>query len=64
MTEAVVQTDGLSKDYGEGHGLFDLDLEVRRGAVFGFLGPNGAGTATTMRSIKVTQPAGAPVAAH
>ncbi|MGO9760410.1 MAG: ABC transporter ATP-binding protein [Solirubrobacteraceae bacterium] len=40
---------GLSKDYGCGRGLFDLDLEVRQGEVFGFLGPNGAGKSTTMR---------------
>ncbi len=39
----------LSKDFGRGHGLFDLDLEVERGEVFGFLGPNGAGKSTTMR---------------
>ncbi len=40
---------GLSKDYGDGRGLFELDLEVERGEVFGFLGPNGAGKSTTMR---------------
>jgi len=39
----------LSKDYGRGHGLFDLDLDVERGEIFGFLGPNGAGKSTTMR---------------
>jgi ABC-2 type transport system ATP-binding protein len=42
---------GLTKDYGGGHGLFDLDLEVRRGEVFGFIGANGAGKTTTMRLI-------------
>ncbi len=46
---AAIRTKGLSKDYGSGHGLFDLDLEVERGEVFGFLGPNGAGKSTTMR---------------
>ena len=46
---AAITTTGLSKDYGEGHGLFDLDLEVRRGEILGFLGPNGAGKSTTMR---------------
>jgi ABC-2 type transport system ATP-binding protein len=45
----VISTDGLSKDYGSGHGPFGLDLEVRQGEVFGFLGPNGAGKSTTMR---------------
>jgi ABC-2 type transport system ATP-binding protein len=48
MTSAIV-TQGLSKDYGSGHGLFDLDLEVAEGEVFGFLGPNGAGKTTTIR---------------
>ncbi len=46
---AAIQTRGLSKDYGGGHGLFDLDLEVLRGEILGFLGPNGAGKSTTMR---------------
>jgi ABC-2 type transport system ATP-binding protein len=45
----VIATSGLSKDYGAGRGLFDLDLEVQQGDVFGFLGPNGAGKSTTMR---------------
>jgi ABC-2 type transport system ATP-binding protein len=48
MTSAIVM-HGLSKDYGSGHGLFDLDLEVAEGEVFGFLGPNGAGKTTTIR---------------
>lgn len=47
--ETAIRTSGLSKDYGQGHGLFDLDLEVERGEIFGFLGPNGAGKSTTMR---------------
>jgi ABC-2 type transport system ATP-binding protein len=45
----AIATSGLSKDYGSGRGLFDLDLEVQPGEVFGFLGPNGAGKSTTMR---------------
>ncbi len=47
--EPVIATGGLSKDYGAGRGLFELDLEVHQGEVFGFLGPNGAGKSTTMR---------------
>ena len=46
---AAIRTRGLSKDYGEGHGVFELDLDVERGEIFGFLGPNGAGKSTTMR---------------
>jgi ABC-2 type transport system ATP-binding protein len=50
VTDAsAIRTSGLTKDYGSGHGVFDLDLEVRRGEILGFLGPNGAGKSTTMR---------------
>jgi ABC-2 type transport system ATP-binding protein len=48
MTTAIT-TLGLTKDYGGGRGLFDLDLEVGEGEVFGYLGPNGAGKSTTIR---------------
>jgi ABC-2 type transport system ATP-binding protein len=46
---AAVLTEGLTKDFGAGRGVFDLDLEVREGEILGFLGPNGAGKSTTMR---------------
>ncbi len=42
---------GLVKDYGKIHAVRGIDLEVRRGEVFGFLGPNGAGKSTTIRCI-------------
>jgi ABC-2 type transport system ATP-binding protein len=48
-SDVVVRTDGLVKDYGRTRALDHLDLEVRRGEVFGFLGPNGAGKSTTIR---------------
>jgi beta-exotoxin I transport system ATP-binding protein len=47
--QPVIAASGLSKDYGSGRGLFELNLEVQQGEVFGFLGPNGAGKSTTMR---------------
>jgi ABC-2 type transport system ATP-binding protein len=47
--DAAIQTEGLTKDYGGGAGLFDLDLRVESGEVFGYLGPNGAGKTTTIR---------------
>jgi ABC-2 type transport system ATP-binding protein len=47
--DPAIQTRGLTKDFGGGHGVFDLDLAVERGEILGFLGPNGAGKSTTMR---------------
>ncbi|HVD00444.1 MAG TPA: ABC transporter ATP-binding protein [Candidatus Dormibacteraeota bacterium] len=46
---AAITTQGLTKDYHGGRGLFDLDLEVAEGEAFGYLGPNGAGKSTTIR---------------
>jgi ABC-2 type transport system ATP-binding protein len=51
MPVAAIQTSELSKDYGLGHGLFDLDLQVASQEVFGYLGPNGAGKSTTIRCL-------------
>jgi ABC-2 type transport system ATP-binding protein len=45
----AIHTKGLTKDYGAGHGIFDLDLTVEEGEIFGFLGPNGAGKTTTIK---------------
>jgi ABC-2 type transport system ATP-binding protein len=51
MTVAAIRTAKLSKDYGLGRGLFELDLQVEQREVFGFLGPNGAGKSTTIRCL-------------
>ena len=48
---AVVQTEKLTKFYGEHRGVIDVDLMVSEGEVFGFLGPNGAGKTTTIRTL-------------
>src|SRR5437773_4007954 len=55
-TPLVLKTVGLSKSYKVGHiwqrsrpALQGLDLEVRRGEVFGYLGPNGSGKTTTLK---------------
>ncbi len=50
MTPAI-RTEGLTKHYGEVKALIDLDMEVRLGEVFGFLGPNGSGKTTMIRTI-------------
>jgi ABC-2 type transport system ATP-binding protein len=46
MTPVVITT-GLTKDYG-GVGLFDVDLLVPRGSVYGLVGMNGAGKTTLL----------------
>src|SRR5579859_1058846 len=50
MSEPI-ETQRLSKDYGNGRGIFDLDLTVQAQEVFGFLGANGAGKTTTIRTL-------------
>jgi len=45
----VVETEGLTKYYGDVRGVEDLSLSVDPGEIFGFLGPNGAGKSTTIR---------------
>jgi ABC-2 type transport system ATP-binding protein len=45
---AVLRARGLAKRYGTVDAVRDLDLEVRRGEIYGFLGPNGAGKTTTL----------------
>lgn len=55
MGEFAIRTWGLRKEYRTGFfrrlhvGLDGLDLEVRRGEVFGYIGPNGAGKTTTIK---------------
>lgn len=47
----VIEVNNLTKDYGEGRGVFDVSIYVDKGEVFGFLGPNGAGKSTTIRHL-------------
>jgi ABC-2 type transport system ATP-binding protein len=49
MAAPAIRTVRLTKDYGLGRGLFDLDLQIAGPEVFGYLGPNGAGKTTTIR---------------
>ena len=50
--DLIAETRGLTKRYGPNILAVDrLDLQVRRGEVFGFLGPNGAGKTTTLRML-------------
>ncbi len=47
----AIRIDGLVKRYGPLEAVRGIDLEVRRGEVFGFVGPNGAGKSTTIRCL-------------
>ncbi len=47
----VIETNGLTKDYGNGRGIFDLDLSVLDGEMVGYVGTNGSGKTTTIRHI-------------
>jgi ABC-2 type transport system ATP-binding protein len=48
---AVIETDRLTKRYGEARGIEELSMAIEPGEVFGFLGPNGAGKTTTIRTL-------------
>jgi ABC-2 type transport system ATP-binding protein len=48
---AVIRTEGLTKRYGPITAVDGIDLEVREGDVYGFLGANGSGKTTTVRML-------------
>lgn len=51
MTETIVVTDKLTKRYGEQVAVDAVSMTVRRGEIYGFLGPNGVGKTTTLRML-------------
>ncbi len=51
MSEIAIETDNLTKYYGEILAVDHISFEVRKGEIFGFLGPNGAGKTTTIRML-------------
>ena len=51
MSDFVLETHGLRKQFGEKVAVADLTLTVRQGEVFGFLGPNGAGKTTSIKML-------------
>ena len=48
---SVIECNKLTKDFGDGRGIFDLDLRIEEGEMVGFVGTNGSGKTTTMRNI-------------
>ena len=51
MKESVLEVKGLVKSYKELKALCGLDLDVKKGEIFGLLGPNGSGKTTAMNCI-------------
>lgn len=47
----AIETNGLSKFYGDVHAVNSVDLRVKQGEIYGFLGLNGAGKTTTIRAL-------------
>src|SRR5215467_12218398 len=49
--EIVIDVHGLTKSFGGRAVVRDLSMQVKRGTIFGFLGPNGSGKTTTIRML-------------
>jgi ABC-2 type transport system ATP-binding protein len=49
--EIVIDVHGLTKSFGGRKVVRDLSMQVKRGSIFGFLGPNGSGKTTTIRML-------------
>jgi ABC-2 type transport system ATP-binding protein len=49
--EEIIKVENLTKDYGDGRGIFDASFNVKRGEVFGLVGTNGAGKTTLIRHL-------------
>ena len=55
-TSLAVEATGLVKTFGKVRAVDGIDLEVRRGEVFGVLGPNGAGKTTMLQMLATLLP--------
>ena len=51
MDKDLIKIEHLTKDYGNNRGLFDISLSINKGEMIGFVGTNGSGKTTTIRSI-------------
>ena len=51
MSGLAIDVHGLNKSFGPKHVVKDFSLQVRRGEIYGFLGPNGSGKTTSIRLI-------------
>jgi ABC-2 type transport system ATP-binding protein len=51
VSELSIDVRGLNKSFGKKHVVKDFSLQVRRGEIYGFLGPNGSGKTTSIRML-------------
>ncbi len=51
MSQYVIKASKLSKNFGDLKAIQELDLEVEKGRIYGFLGPNGCGKTTAIRML-------------
>ena len=50
-TDCAISTQGLTRHFGPVQAVAGIDMDVRRGEIYGFLGPNGAGKTTVIRML-------------
>jgi ABC-2 type transport system ATP-binding protein len=50
-TDIAIDVSGLSKSFNGHEVVYDLSMQVKRGSIYGFLGPNGSGKTTTIRML-------------
>jgi ABC-2 type transport system ATP-binding protein len=50
-SDIAINVEGLSKSFGGREVVHDLSMQVKRGSIYGFLGPNGSGKTTTIRML-------------
>ena len=63
MSEIIIETKQLTKQYGTQKSVAELNIHVQRGRIYGLLGRNGAGKTTTMKMLLgLTQPTSGEVA--
>lgn len=59
----MIELVNVTKNYGTKQALKELNLNIKQGEIFGFLGHNGAGKSTTIKSlVSIIQPSSGSIA--